>query len=153
MWKVSVLQVSNLSLGLSRCLSGKEPKCSAGDAGSISRWERSHGEGHANPLQYSCLKNPMDRGAWQDTVHGVEHDLVTKQQSFFYRLLFCCFSTTYLTLMVTYQKLIINRFYKYILLQSNLFSKNIRETKIVFQHFSWINPFQRVRSATYLWKK
>ena len=63
-------------------------------------------------------------------VHGVGHDLVTKQQSSFYRLLFCCFSTTYLTLMVTYQKLIINKFYKYILLQSNLFSKNIRETKI-----------------------
>ena len=32
---------------------------------------RSHGEGHGNPLQYSCLENPMDRGAWQATVHGV----------------------------------------------------------------------------------
>ena len=32
---------------------------------------RSPGEGHGNPLQYSCLENPMDRGAWQVTVHGV----------------------------------------------------------------------------------
>ena len=41
------------------------------------------GEGNGNPLQYSCLENPMDRGAWQATIHGaarVGHDLVTKQQ-------------------------------------------------------------------------
>ena len=41
---------------------------------------RSFGEGNGNPLQYSCLENPMDRGAWQATVHGVArvgHDLVT----------------------------------------------------------------------------
>ena len=36
-----------------------------GDAGLISRWRRSPGRGHGNPLQYSCLENPMDRGAWQ----------------------------------------------------------------------------------------
>ena len=34
-------------------------------------WEDSHGEGNGNPLQYSCLENPMDRGAWWATVHGV----------------------------------------------------------------------------------
>ena len=34
-------------------------------------WEDSPGEGHGNPLQYSCLDNSMDRGAWQTTVHGV----------------------------------------------------------------------------------
>ena len=39
--------------------------------GSVSRWGRSPGEGHGNPLQYSCLENPMDRGAWWATVHGV----------------------------------------------------------------------------------
>ena len=42
---------------------------------------RSPGDGHGNPLQYSCLENPMDRGAWQATVHGVArvgHDLVAK---------------------------------------------------------------------------
>ena len=43
--------------------------------------ERSSGEGNGYPLHYSCLENPMDRGAWQATIHGiarVEHDLETK---------------------------------------------------------------------------
>ena len=43
----------------------------AGDASSILRSGRSTGEGNGNPLQYSCLENPMDKGAWQATVHGV----------------------------------------------------------------------------------
>ena len=50
---------------------GKESACKAGDLGSIPRLGRSHGRGHGNPLQYSCLENPMDRGAWWATVHGV----------------------------------------------------------------------------------
>ena len=41
------------------------------DAGSIPGSGRSLGEGNGNPLQYSCLENPMDRGAWEATVHGV----------------------------------------------------------------------------------
>ena len=40
------------------------PACSAGDPGSIPGLERSPGEGNSNPLQYSCLENPMERGAW-----------------------------------------------------------------------------------------
>ena len=50
------------------------PPASAGnarDAGSIPGLGRSPGEGNDNPLQYSCLKNPMNRGAWWATVHGV----------------------------------------------------------------------------------
>ena len=43
----------------------------AGYPGSIPGLGRSTGEGNGNPLQYSCLENPMDRGAWQATVHGV----------------------------------------------------------------------------------
>ena len=43
----------------------------AGDAGSIPGWGRSPGEGDDNPLQYSCLENPTDRGAWRATVCGV----------------------------------------------------------------------------------
>ena len=43
----------------------------AGDLGSIPGSGRSSGEGNGNPLQYSCLENPMDRGAWWATVHGV----------------------------------------------------------------------------------
>ena len=47
------------------------PACNAGDAGLIHGSGRSHGEGNGNPLQYSCLKTPMDRGTWSATVHGV----------------------------------------------------------------------------------
>ena len=50
---------------------GKESACNAGDPGSILGLGRCPGEGHGNPLQYSCLENAMDRGAWWDTVHGV----------------------------------------------------------------------------------
>ena len=52
-------------------LSGKESTCQAGDKGSIPGSGRCPGEGNGNPLQYLCLGNPMDRGAWQATVHGV----------------------------------------------------------------------------------
>ena len=47
----------------------------AGDPGSIPGLGRSTGEGNGNPLQYSCLENPMDRGAWQAIVHGVAKSL------------------------------------------------------------------------------
>ena len=50
---------------------GKESACSAGDLGSIPGSGRVPGEGNGNPLQCSCLKNPMDRGAWRTTVHGI----------------------------------------------------------------------------------
>ena len=49
----------------------KESACNAGDLGLIPGLGRSPGGGHGNPLQYSCLENPMDRGAWWATVHGV----------------------------------------------------------------------------------
>ena len=57
--------------GLPWCLRGKESTCHAGDPGSIPGSRRSPGGGHGHPLQYSCLENPKDRGAWQATVHGV----------------------------------------------------------------------------------
>ena len=50
---------------------GKESICNVGDLGLIPGSGRSPGEGNGNPLQYSCLENPMDGGAWQATVHGV----------------------------------------------------------------------------------
>ena len=58
-------------LGLLRWLSGKESACQAGDMGSIPESGRSPGEGNGKPLGYSCLKNPMERGVWQATVHRV----------------------------------------------------------------------------------
>ena len=50
-------------------LDGKESACSAGDLGSIPGPRRSPGEGNGNPVQYSCLENPMDGRAWKATVH------------------------------------------------------------------------------------
>ena len=50
---------------------GKASACNTGDLGSIPGLGRSPGEGNGNPLQYSCLENPMDGGAWRATVHGV----------------------------------------------------------------------------------
>ena len=50
---------------------GKESACNAGDPGLIPGSGRSPGEGNVNPLQYSCLENPIKRGAWQATVHGI----------------------------------------------------------------------------------
>ena len=49
----------------------KESACNEGDVVSISESGRSPGEGNGYPLQYSCLENSMDRGAWWATVHGV----------------------------------------------------------------------------------
>ena len=79
---------------------GKESACSAGDLGSIPGSGRSPG-GQGTPLQYSCLENPMDGGAWRDTVHGVTRvgqDLVMNLPPppvfFFVCLWFCLFLFT-----------------------------------------------------------
>ena len=58
-------------LGLLWWLSGKESTCQAGDVDLIPGLGRFPGEGNGNPLQYSCLGNPMDTRAWQVTVHRV----------------------------------------------------------------------------------
>ena len=62
-------------------LVSKESTCNAGDLDVIPGWERSPGEGNGNPLQYSCLENPMNRGVLQAIVYGIArvgHDLATK---------------------------------------------------------------------------
>ena len=56
-------------------LSSKESAFNAGDTGSIPGSDRSPEEGNGNPLQYSCLENPMGRRAWQATVHGMAKEL------------------------------------------------------------------------------
>ena len=72
----SVLQIHNHLLlyrpwGFPGSSAGKKSACNVGDLGLIPGLGRSPGEGQDNPLQYSCLENPMNRGAWQATVHGV----------------------------------------------------------------------------------
>ena len=59
------------SWGFPDGLESKESACNAGDLGSIPGLGKSPGERNGNPLQYACLGNPMDRGAWQATVHRV----------------------------------------------------------------------------------
>ena len=60
---------------------GKEFACNVGDLGSIPESGRSPGEGYGYPLQHSCLENPMDRGTWRATVHGVTESDVTEQRA------------------------------------------------------------------------
>ena len=66
--------------GLPRWLSGKESAYSVGDMGLIPGSGRSPGEENGDPLQDSCLENPMDRGAWGATIHGVPKQLDMTEQ-------------------------------------------------------------------------
>ena len=74
--ELGVMHFSNnglhaINIGFPGILDGKESTCNAGDIGLIPESGRSPREGYGNPLQYSCLENFMDRGAWWATVHGV----------------------------------------------------------------------------------
>ena len=66
----------------------KESVYNVGALGSIPRLERFPGEGHGNPLQYSCLENPMGRGAWQATVHGVAESDMTELLQFHFHIMY-----------------------------------------------------------------
>ena len=81
---------------------GIESACNAGDLGLVPQLGRSPGEGNSNPLHYSCLENPTDRGGWHPIVHGVARvgqDLVTKPPP-----PFSIYHYNPLPLVVTYQK-------------------------------------------------
>ena len=67
----SVKSIKFVTLGFLGGSESKEFACNAGDQGLIPESGRSLGEGNGNLLQYSCLENPTDRGAWQATVHGI----------------------------------------------------------------------------------
>ena len=70
-FQVAALKASNLKEGFPGGSVVRNLPANAGDLGSIPWLERSPGEGHSNPLQYSCLENSIDRGAWLARVHGV----------------------------------------------------------------------------------
>ena len=65
---ITNLNLLDCELGFPSGSDSKESTSNAGDLGLIPGTGRSHGRGHSNPLQYSCLQNPMDRGAWQAMV-------------------------------------------------------------------------------------
>ena len=92
------LQLNICSLGFPGDSVVKNLPAHAGDMGLIPGSGTSSGKGNGNPLRHCCLGNPMDRGAWWATVHGVltivGHDLVTKQQSAHYKH-FPCVTITY----------------------------------------------------------
>ena len=69
--RLSSLNKLKNSCGLPYSSDGKESACNAKDLGLIPGLERSPGEGNSYPLQYSCLENSMDGGAWQAAAHGV----------------------------------------------------------------------------------
>ena len=70
-WISSAVATEGFIRGFPGSSDGKESACNAGDPGLIPGWGRSPGGGRGNPLQYSCLGNPMDKGAWRATVRGV----------------------------------------------------------------------------------
>ena len=69
-----------MAFGLPQWLSSKESAYNAGDTGLVPGSGGSPGGGDGNPLQYSCLENPMDRGAWQATVHRVRKNWTQLKQ-------------------------------------------------------------------------
>ena len=68
-------------MGFPAGLDSKESACNAGDLGSIPGSGRAPGGGHGNPLQYSCLENPMDRGALRATICGIAESDMTKHST------------------------------------------------------------------------
>ena len=73
--EINLLRPVKNHVGLPWWLRGEESTCNVGDVCSIPGSRRSPGEGNGYPFQYSCLKNPMDRGAWWAVVCGVAKEL------------------------------------------------------------------------------
>ena len=89
------LVVSLVQQGVLGGAGGKEPtsqcRLDVRDTGSILELGRSPGEGNGNPLQYSCLENPTDRGAWGATVHGIAQSQTQLKQLSMVQTLECGF--------------------------------------------------------------
>ena len=75
-----IIKMNSEPMGCPHSSVGKEWACNAGELGSIPGLGRSPGEGNGYPLQYTCLENPMDRGAWRATICEVTMELHTTEQ-------------------------------------------------------------------------
>ena len=84
--KIDII-IFRIKKGFPGSSAGKESACNAGDLGSIPGLGRSPGEGKGYPLQYACLENSMDGGAWQATVHRVSKSR-TQLSNFHFHFLF-----------------------------------------------------------------
>ena len=80
------MYIDSFVLGFHGGSDGKESACSAGDSGSIPGLGRSPGEGNGNPLQYPCLENLMDRGAWWKILWGHKESDTTEQLTHIYKI-------------------------------------------------------------------
>ena len=83
LWLSAHTHIQSTKRGLPWWLSGKESACQAGDVNSVSGLGRSPEEGNGNPLQYFCLGNSINRGAWWAPVHGVTESDMTEQVTHF----------------------------------------------------------------------
>ena len=101
LFHISKIVITSLCKQILGGSDGKESACSAGDLGSIPGSRRSPGEGKGYPLQYSCLENRRDRGAWWATAHGVAKSwtplkwLITPTDTHFHFYSVCLFQISY----------------------------------------------------------
>ena len=137
----------------------KESACNAGDPGLISGLGRSPGGGNGNPLQYSCLENRMDRGAWRATVHGVAGSDMTGNTFTFISQLSTTEPGTHIYLYHTSKGIlesseIKNRQVYHIIIQLLIiiaYNNICEKLTTYFIRLSYILPFVVVQSLSHVW--
>ena len=128
----------------------KNSPANAGDVGSIPGSGRSPGEGNGNPLQYSCLGNPMDRGAWKAIVHRVQKSFTRLQ-----RLSSSIYTDTY-KCVITHACTYLHTYVLYVLMHTWVFmiSKHTRPYTIYTLHIRYapaVSAVRQMRPGFLLW--
>ena len=97
---IFIYEVNKEDKGFPGGSDGKESACNAGDLGSVPGLGRSPGGGHGNPLQYSCLENPMDGGVRWATIHGVAESDTTEMTCHTHSIQYTIGTVEYLSLCI-----------------------------------------------------